>query len=180
MLIDSFLFCPLPEEVPKCLDILEKRIKELDSIVDFFVIVERSPFPFRNSDRKRFTPFMKKIVHVGVFKEKPVNHPRDYILSGLYHLRVKPEDTVILSECNSIPDLNKLKESLTFLSDYLILKTEGKNFITQELIGIEDSILLIKGINAEQRHSSIIVAMGGIDGSKINEKTINNVGFTYV
>lgn len=180
MIVDSFLFYPLPEEVSKSLDILEKRIKELDSIVDFFVIVEKNPFPFRISDRTRFAPFLKKIVHVGVFKEKAVIHPRDYILRGLYHLRVKPEDILILSELNSIPDLSKLKNSLTLLSDYLILKTEGRNFTTQELIGVEDSVLLIKGIDAEKRQSSIIEAMGGIDASKINEKTIKNAGFTYV
>lgn len=111
MIVDTFLFY-------NELDILEKRLKLLDNIVDKFVIVESeetfvgNPKPlFFSENKERFAQWKHKIIHVVVPKLKGVKeddkfyiekHQRHQILKGLESI---PDWAIVMiSDVDEIPD----------------------------------------------------------------------------
>jgi beta-1,4-mannosyl-glycoprotein beta-1,4-N-acetylglucosaminyltransferase len=113
------------------LDLLEIRLNILDSVVDKFVLVEAThtfqgkPKPLHYSENQsRFEKFKDKIIHVVVddlapwspfsrFKKysgawEMETHQRNAIARGLTHC--KPDDTVIISDLDEIPDPGKIRE----------------------------------------------------------------------
>ena len=112
MIVDAFLFY-------NELDILEKRLRLLDSVVDKFVLVESeetfvgNPKPlFFSENKERYSQWVDKIVHV-VVRKMPWSlmtddafcieaYQRDFIKKGLEGL---PDDaTVMISDVDEIPD----------------------------------------------------------------------------
>jgi beta-1,4-mannosyl-glycoprotein beta-1,4-N-acetylglucosaminyltransferase len=104
------------------LEILELRLNTLNSVVDKFVLVEANlthqgkPKPLYFQENKdKFAAFSEKIIHVIVseYPENPDNnswvyehHQRNMIREGLK--LCKPEDVVIISDVDEIPDPNKV------------------------------------------------------------------------
>lgn len=106
------------------LDLLELRLNILDGVVDKFVLVEATqnhqgkekPLYF-NENKERFSKFSSKIIHVIVDKypSNPDNnswvlehHQRNSIAQGLKDC--KPDDVVLISDVDEIPDPEKIKE----------------------------------------------------------------------
>ncbi|MCC6887079.1 MAG: hypothetical protein IT536_00860 [Hyphomicrobiales bacterium] len=109
------------------LDVLDIRLAELDPLVDFFVIVE-APWTFTArskplhfaENRSRYERYAPKIIHV-VVDDLPVEapshwiretHQRDAIMRGLS--RARPDDRIIISDCDEIPKPRLLRHALTF------------------------------------------------------------------
>ena len=109
------------------LDLLEIRLNELNDVVDKFVLTEATltfqgkPKPlYFNENKQRFKSFEGKIIHVVVdqYPENPADnswiyehHQRDMIAKGLRNCL--PEDTIIVSDIDEIPDPEKVKSTLT-------------------------------------------------------------------
>jgi hypothetical protein len=109
------------------LELLEVRLKELYDSVDYFVLVE-SKETFRgkpkllyfNDNKKRFAPYLDKIIHIivdaGFISDNPwdrEHHQRSQILKGLQ--KAKDNDIILLSDIDEIPRvsaLNKARELL--------------------------------------------------------------------
>lgn len=107
------------------LDMLEFRLKELNDMVDIFVIVEatrtftgnKKPLFFEES-KHRFSAYLNKIIHV-VVNDMPCTgsawdnerHQRRCIDRGLTKLKLQNSDIVIISDCDEIPDINSIKNS---------------------------------------------------------------------
>lgn len=110
------------------LDILDIRLAELDPLVDFFVLVEATrtftgrPKPLYYADnRQRYARYADKIIHV-VVDDLPLDAPthwiresyqRDCIMRGLTEAR--PDDRIIISDCDEIPKPNLLRQALLSL-----------------------------------------------------------------
>ena len=113
-LIDGFTFY-------NELDMLEFRLKELDSIVDKFIIVEATKTHqgndkplFFDDNKNKFSKYKDKIVHIvvddmpeGDDNWKRENHQRNAISNGLDKLN--DTDLVIIGDVDEIPDTNTLK-----------------------------------------------------------------------
>lgn len=109
------------------LDILDIRLAELDPLVDFFVLVEATrtftgkPKPLYYADnRQRYERYVDKIIHV-VVDDLPLDapthwireaHQRNAIMRGLTQAR--PDDRIIISDCDEIPKSNLLQRALGF------------------------------------------------------------------
>jgi GT2 family glycosyltransferase/2-polyprenyl-3-methyl-5-hydroxy-6-metoxy-1,4-benzoquinol methylase len=113
------------------LDLLEIRLNVLDKHVDYFVLVEASetfqgaPKPLYFAENKeRFSKFLHKIVHITV-EDMPASldpfdreyFQRDCILRGLKDCQ--PEDLIILSDVDEIPDPKKIPASFFSNTQYL-------------------------------------------------------------
>ena len=109
MIFDCFTFS---EE----LDVLEIRLRLLEDVVDYFVLAE-APFTFRGKPKRlayaesgeRFARWRAKIIPL-VYPEEAASDPwqnewrqRDFLAEGLRAL-AGPEDLIILSDCDEIPD----------------------------------------------------------------------------
>jgi len=110
------------------LDLLRLRLNELNEVVDKFVLVEatrtfqKKPKNLYFQENKHlFEQFEHKIVHIVVDKYPTFlkkfripsawdydNHQKERILKGL--LACKPDDVVIVSDLDEIPDAQKVKE----------------------------------------------------------------------
>ncbi|MFZ1693689.1 MAG: hypothetical protein WAT74_10860 [Flavobacteriales bacterium] len=107
------------------LDLLEIRLRELDSVVDRFVLVEATlthqgkPKPLWYAENKeRFAAWHHKLTHV-VVDQYPQNqqgnawvyekHQRNQIIAGLKEL--KPDDQVMISDVDEIPRPAKVLEA---------------------------------------------------------------------
>jgi beta-1,4-mannosyl-glycoprotein beta-1,4-N-acetylglucosaminyltransferase len=109
------------------LDILDIRLAELDPLVDYFVIVEatrtftgKSKPLYYADNRQRYDRYAHKIIHV-VVDDLPLDAPshwvreafqRNAIMRGLSQAR--PDDRVIISDCDEIPKPELLKQALRF------------------------------------------------------------------
>ena len=108
-------------------DMLDIRFAELDPLVDFFVIVEATK-TFKGADKplhlaqniERWRQYRAKFIHVVVDDFPETNDPwerehwqREAMLRGLKDAR--PDDYVILSDCDEIPRAEMLKFAI--LSD---------------------------------------------------------------
>lgn len=106
------------------LDLLEIRLHELDSVVDFFVLVEAThthsgrpkPLHYRNN-AARFASFAKKIIHI-IVEDMPAQgdawtrerFQRDAIRRGL--TRCRPEDWILMSDVDEIPRAAAVRQTL--------------------------------------------------------------------
>lgn len=110
------------------LDLLEIRLNILNSVVDYFVLVEatrtfqKQPKPlFYDENKGRFNDFKDKIIHVVVdsypnfFTRLRVPRPMDYdnhqknqIIKGLTN--AQPDDIIIYSDLDEIPAPDKVTE----------------------------------------------------------------------
>jgi len=119
------------------LDLLELRLKILDSVVDYFVIVEavkthagKSKPLFFEENKKKFKRWEKKIIHIivedlpkpgkiffknwkinsvlGLGRWRPEIYQRNQIGKGLKNC--KKEDIIIVSDLDEIPNPKKFKE----------------------------------------------------------------------
>lgn len=113
------------------MDLLEIRLHELDSIVDHFVIVEstrtfqKKAKPLHlNLDDPRIKKFKEKIIHIIVndfpnfFTRWRIPKAWDYeknqrnaISRGL--INANPEDMIIISDIDEIPNAKKVQEHIT-------------------------------------------------------------------
>jgi len=110
------------------LDLLEIRLKELNPIVDIFVLVE-SVYTFQkknkplyfDENKKRFEKFLPKIRHIvvdqlpGFFAKFRVpkpwdvsNHQKNAVSQGLYD--AESEDLILIGDVDEIPSCEKLKK----------------------------------------------------------------------
>jgi len=106
------------------LDMLEFRLNELDDVVDFFVLVECTK-TFTNKDnelyfennKSRFSKFLHKIIHIIVKDNIPQtsnawdieHYQRRCIDRGIRQLELTPDDMIIISDLDEIPDSNTLQ-----------------------------------------------------------------------
>jgi len=106
------------------LDMLEFRLNELDNVVDFFVLVECTK-TFTNKDKElyfennksRFSKFLHKIIHIIVKDNIPQtsnawdieHYQRRCIDRGIRQLELTPDDMIIISDLDEIPDSNTLQ-----------------------------------------------------------------------
>jgi beta-1,4-mannosyl-glycoprotein beta-1,4-N-acetylglucosaminyltransferase len=111
------------------LDVLEVRLNELNEVVDFFVLVEaewthqkKSKPLYYELNKDRFAKFHSKIRHI-IVKEEPgffynfrrptpwdfEKFQKDQIKMGLYDC--KPDDVVIISDIDEIPNPRKIEEN---------------------------------------------------------------------
>lgn len=107
-------------------DILELRLKELDSVVDYFVVCEanetfvgdKKELYFKNN-RERFEKFLHKIIYVPVTDFPSQNdvwvreeHQRECMLQGI--IGANDDDFVIFSDVDEIPKAESITEALGF------------------------------------------------------------------
>lgn len=123
MIVDAFLFY-------NELDILEKRLRLLDSVVDKFILVEseetfvgnKKPL-FFSENKERYSQWMDKIIHVIVpriqwgdmleeecddkfYIEKQQRHQ---IVKGLEDGKIPGDATVMISDVDELPDPDIVK-----------------------------------------------------------------------
>lgn len=113
MLIDSFVFY-------NELDMLRFRLKELESVVDYFVLVE-STKTFTGNDKPLFYDLNKSefkrhnIIHIIVDDMNSLNawdnekHQRNSILRGLHKLNLRDNDIITICDVDEIPDIDRLR-----------------------------------------------------------------------
>lgn len=119
-------------------ELLELRLKLLSPYVDYFILVEANvtfrgeekPFYF-NINNKIFLPYKDKIIHLKYETEIKNTTPNDYsleiqqrnyILEGLKTVNVNPNDLVIISDLDEIPNptiLKQIKENILLSKDNL-------------------------------------------------------------
>ncbi len=130
------------------LDLLELRLEELDSLVDYFVLVEatrtfsKKPKPlFFKENRDRYSKFEKKIIHVVVdkfptiwTKLRPVttwhydNHQKQQAIAGL--TKANENDMIIFSDLDEIPHARSLSSALASASKYKVFEqTQAMYFL---------------------------------------------------
>lgn len=115
-IVDCFLFY-------NELDMLEFRLKELNDVVDYFVLVE-STYTFMShpkelyyeKNKSRFEKYKDKIVHIIVEDMKLDKNPwqneffqRNCIDRGIKKLNLDSKDIIIIADCDEIPDSDTLK-----------------------------------------------------------------------
>lgn len=154
MIIDCFTFF-------NELDLLEIRLHTLDSVVDYFVIVEANktqtlkdkPFYFEDN-MARFSEFLPKIIYVKVEncpKEndhlwKMENFQRNQIKVGLERLNLSINDKIMISDLDEIPnpevvraiaekeDIHILAFDMSFHAYYANLVSPNKGWIGTVLL----------------------------------------------
>ena len=122
-LIDCFIFY---NEI----DLLTYRLNILNSIVDYFIIVEsthtfsgKEKTLFFNENKNLFKIFQDKIIHI-IIDDMPYKYPdininnneqwknehyqRNCILKGLKKINLDNDDIIIISDIDEIPDPNTL------------------------------------------------------------------------
>ena len=140
MIYDCFLFF-------NEFDQLSLRLAELDTCVDFFVLVESkqslagaSKPLFFDQNRELFTPYLSKIVHVALPGLPPIviddersrfwleRYQRNAILSGLLGCSPQNEDIILLSDVDEIPSRDGISEAETLLLDYDVVDFEQTTY----------------------------------------------------
>jgi beta-1,4-mannosyl-glycoprotein beta-1,4-N-acetylglucosaminyltransferase len=130
MIIDSFMFF-------NELDILDIRLRELDDIVDVFVLLEcnealsgvRKPLIF-DEQKARFERFLPRIRHIKLRGLPPLvrdteenrfwleRFQRDALMLGLVGCGLKENDVVLLSDVDEIPSAKGVKEVVSSISEH--------------------------------------------------------------
>lgn len=120
MIIDCFTFY---NEI----NMLKFRLHELYSDVDFFVVVESNMTYSGNKKEMNFhkvkdqiSHYMDKIVYISVEDMPDGNdpwekerHQRNKIMLGLEKINLKDTDTIIISDCDEIPDMNTVRKIIS-------------------------------------------------------------------
>ena len=115
-IIDCFIFY-------NEMKMLEFRLKELNDVVDFFVLVE-STKTFTGNDKElffeknkeNFKEYLDKIIHIVVDDLNDANawnneyKQRNSIHLGISKLNLDEEDIIIVSDVDEIPDVDTLSE----------------------------------------------------------------------
>lgn len=141
-IIDCFIFY-------NELDMLKFRLEYLYDAVDYFVLVEATSTYTGNSkqlifneNKHMFSKYLDKIIHVIVddmptkqpfslrfirsgLKHIPLaelreHHQRTCISRGISQLNLSPNDIIIISDVDEIPDKNTLKSNLATIKNYVI------------------------------------------------------------
>lgn len=104
------------------LDMLEFRLKELNDVVDYFVLVE-STLTFMSNPKElyyeknklRFDKYKDKIIHIIVEDMIRDRNPwrneyfqRNCIDRGIKKLNLDSKDIIIIADCDEVPDSNTL------------------------------------------------------------------------
>ena len=119
-IVDGFIFY-------NELDLLEIRLKELDSVVDYFVLVEgtltftgtpKRLYYYEN--RERFSAYHHKIIHVVVWDYPATTdpwqrefHQRRAISRGIATLSLQADDIIMITDADEIPNANTLQSIKT-------------------------------------------------------------------
>lgn len=126
-------------------DILELRLKLLSDRVEKFILVESkqthsgiSKPAFFQQNKSLFEEYSDKIINLVIeeFPEKMLyspseidvpqdlhihwfreNYQRNEILKGLYKIGLEPQDVVLISDLDEIPDPNKLDEFISMIPE---------------------------------------------------------------
>lgn len=129
MVIDTFMFF-------NELDILDIRLRELQGIVDVFILLEceetlagiKKPLIFEEN-QERFKQFLPSIRHVKLRGLPPLledteknrfwleAYQRNSIMLGLAGYNIQPDDLVLVSDVDEIPKQNAIKEILNNIAD---------------------------------------------------------------
>ena len=105
------------------LTILDFRLKELNDVVDYFVLVESTvthrgnPKPLiYNDNKERYSEYTDKIIHVivddmptGNDNWKRENFQRECVRRGISRLNLEDTDIITVCDCDEIPDADTLK-----------------------------------------------------------------------
>jgi beta-1,4-mannosyl-glycoprotein beta-1,4-N-acetylglucosaminyltransferase len=128
MIVDCFTFY-------NELDLLTYRLNALNSVVDYFVLVEarqthmgKDKELFYEKNKERYAEFKDKIIHIVV--DLPINfsdidttkndqwinekYQRNCLRNGIDTLKLKKDDLILISDLDEIPDpetLEKIKRS---------------------------------------------------------------------
>lgn len=115
-IIDCFIFY-------NELEMLEFRMEELNDVVDRFVIVESTKTFMRKEKElifqknlERYSKFLDKITHVivddldDIDPWKNEHKQRNAIHKGISDLNLNPEDIIIVTDVDEIPDVTTIKE----------------------------------------------------------------------
>lgn len=137
--------------------IVELRLNILDQFVDYFVISESTKThqgknKKLNFDIKKFSKFEKKIIYLVADYKEEVNfdvhtggespieqHQRNFLINGLKD--ASPEDLIILSDSDEIPDLTKIslindkKKFIAFSQKMFMYKLNLQNLDESNWIG---------------------------------------------
>lgn len=114
-IVDAFIFY-------NELDLLEIRLEELKDVVDYFVIVEGTltftgkPKPlYYYENRERFAAYRDRIIHVVVWDYPTTDNPWDReihqrraISRGIGQLSLQPDDIILITDCDEIPNSQTL------------------------------------------------------------------------
>ena len=137
-IIDCFIFA---NEV----DLLKYRLAVLYNVVDKFVIVE-AKHTFSgiekelsyNKNKKLFQKYEDKIIHIIVdlpYKQPAIDYTTDQqwqneytqrnaITQGLAQIELAPEDIIIISDADEIPDPDNLAKVKEFVPDFKAVRLE--------------------------------------------------------
>lgn len=106
MIIDAFCFYG---EFP----LLELRLMELDRVVDYFIILDITKSMVNNIlSSEKFIKYKKKIIHSVPYSDNEFLQ-RDGIKTVLDNLKLNPEDIIIISDIDEIPNINILENIKT-------------------------------------------------------------------
>lgn len=112
------------------LDILEIRLNELDSQVDYFVLVEaelshqsKPKILYFQENKNRFEKYLDKIIHVVVSKDEfktndawyNENLQRKKLLEGIG--KANPDDLILIADCDEIISATSLKFAKDIFSE---------------------------------------------------------------
>lgn len=114
-IIDAFKFC-------NELELLYYRLSILYDVVDYFIIVEATRTQagnekelIFNNNKEMFSKFENKIIHVIDYDLMPnvcpwynEHHQRNHINEGIKQLNLGPNDKIIISDLDEIPDPDEL------------------------------------------------------------------------
>lgn len=129
MIVDTFMFF-------NELDILEVRLRELDDVVDAFVLLEctqalssiKKPL-FFEENKSRFSQFLPRIHHVILPGLPPLvqdseqnrfwleRFQRDAIMLGLVGRGLHNDDIILLSDVDEIPSANAVLQAASEIQD---------------------------------------------------------------
>ena len=146
LLIDAFIFF---DE----LELLEFRLKELSSVVDYFILVEsdltfsgeEKPLYFQEN-KQLFTEYSDRIIHV-VYKSSGKEHAdpwaretaqRNAILEGLNRIEIIAVDYVMISDCDEIPHPDLLSQIKCYGFNIFAKQKNEKYFYNLSDISIDD------------------------------------------
>lgn len=118
------------------LDILELRLLELYSVVDYFILVEaeetfsgKKKDLFFKENQERFRKYMSKIIHVKVSFPSNLNDPwsresyqRNSFMSSLYSLGLSDKDIVMITDVDEIPNASRI----SYIKEHYDLQTLNK------------------------------------------------------
>lgn len=146
LLIDAFTFF---DE----LELLEFRLKELDPVVDYFVLVEsdlthsgEEKTLFYQANKHMFEEYSDRIIHV-IHRASGEEHvdpwareaaQRNAILEGLNRIEIRADDYIVISDCDEVPNADLLFQIKCYGFNIFIRPDNKKYFYNLSDISLED------------------------------------------